>query len=79
MSKIYFSVLNEMLSKWAAVNNVLIDKQNGLRMGSSTTNQLSSFINVDETRLKYKQSTFLAFIDFKKRMIIYKEASFDVN
>lgn len=66
MYKIYCSILNDRISKWAETNNVLVDEQNGFRKNRSTVDQISSLTNIIDTRKKAKKSTFCAFIDFKK-------------
>jgi hypothetical protein len=66
MYKIYCTILNNRLSKWAESNNILSDEQNGFRKGRSTIDHVSSLTNIVETRKKQKLSTFCAFIDFRK-------------
>ena len=50
----------------ACTNHKLVDEQNGFRKGKSTTDHISSLVNIIDTRKKLKKSTFCAFIDFKK-------------
>ncbi|XP_053391650.1 uncharacterized protein LOC128554398 [Mercenaria mercenaria] len=64
--KIYCNILNRRLSAWEDENNILHDEQNGFRAGRSTVDHLSSFSLILESRKLKRQSTFTAFIDFKK-------------
>ena len=66
MYKLYCSILNSRLSSWSDENHKLVDEQNGFRKGKSTTDHISSLVNIIDTRKKLKKSTFCAFIDFKK-------------
>ena len=64
--KMYCYILNKRLASWDSQNNIISDNQNGFRKGRSTVDQISTLINIIETRKYLKQSTFAAFIDFKK-------------
>ena len=64
--KMYCYILNKRLVSWDSQNNIISDNQNGFRKGRSTVDQISTLINIIETRKYLKQSTFAAFIDFKK-------------
>ena len=81
MYKLYCSVLNSRLTSWSDENHKLEDEQNGFRKGKSTTDHISSLMNIIDTRKKLKKSTFCAFIDFKKaydtinRSILWKRLS----
>lgn len=66
MYKIYTSVINDRIVKWADSNELIVEEQNGFRRKRSTIDQLSSLTNIIETRKKNKQSTFCTFIDFRK-------------
>ena len=66
MYKLYCTVLNNRLSRWLESEDVLNDEQNGFRSKRSTLDHLSTYTSIVETRIKKKQSTFAAFIDFKK-------------
>ena len=66
MYKLYASVLNERIYAWCEENDIINDEQNGFVKGKSTIDHVSSINNIIETRKLKKQSTFLAFIDFKK-------------
>lgn len=59
-------ILNERLNLWEENNHVLNDAQNGFRKGRSTVDHLSTLTSIIETRKLKRQSTFAAFIDFKK-------------
>ena len=63
--KMYCYILNKRLASWDSQNNIISDNQNGFRKGRSTVDQISTLIII-ETRKYLKQSTFAAFIDFKK-------------
>ena len=58
-----------------------MDEQNGFRKKRSTTDHISSLVNLVDTRKKLKKSTFCAFIDFKKaydtinRSLLWKRLS----
>lgn len=64
--KLYCSVINERLTKWAESRHIIADEQNGFRKKRSTTDHISSLTSIIDTRKKLKQSTFCAFIDFRK-------------
>ena len=64
--KMYCFILNKRLSSSDEHNGVITDNQNGFRKGRSTIDQLSTLTSIIETRKSRKQSTFAAFIDFKK-------------
>jgi hypothetical protein len=66
MYKLYCHILNHRMTYWMEANNKLVDEQGGFRKKRSTTDHLSSLSNLVETRIKQKQSTYAAFIDFKK-------------
>ena len=63
MYKIYASILNARLTHWSEDNNVLADEQGGFRRKRSTVDQISTVVNLIDTRKKLKKSTFTAFID----------------
>ena len=81
MYKLYCSILNNRLSSWSDENNKIVDEQNGFRKKRSTTDHISSLVNLVDTRKKLKKSTFCAFIDFKKaydtinRSLLWKRLS----
>ncbi|XP_060597913.1 uncharacterized protein LOC132751716 [Ruditapes philippinarum] len=64
--KLYCAILNNRLSNWAENRDVIVDEQNGFRKKRSTIDHLFTLTNIIDTRKKRKQSTFAAFIDFKK-------------
>ena len=64
--KIYCAVLNNRLHFWVENNDKLEDEQCGFRKRRSTIDQLLAITNLVDTRKKLKQSTFTAFVDFKK-------------
>jgi len=64
--KLFCSVLNSRLMDWVEQNCILADEQNGFRRNRSCVDHVTSLVSIIETRLKGKQSTYAAFIDFKK-------------
>ena len=64
--KLYCNVLNDRLTKWEAECEILNDSQNGFRKGRSTVDHILTLTSIIETRKLKRQSTFAAFIDFKK-------------
>ncbi len=66
MYKLYCNILNSHLAKWAVVNGLIVDGQNGFRPGRSCIDQIRTPTNIVETRKNMKKSTFTAFIDFSK-------------
>lgn len=51
---------------WLDENEKIVDEQNGFRKKRSTVDHISSLFSIIESRIKKKQSTFAAFIDFRK-------------
>ena len=64
--KLFCSILNQRLCKWMDSNKILTDAQNGFRKSRSTVDQLCTLTSIIETRKSYRQSTFVAFVDFRK-------------
>ena len=64
--KLFYTILNNRLSKWENEHSVLADNQNGFRKHRSTTDHVISLTSIIETRKLYKKNTFVAFIDFTK-------------
>ena len=52
MYKLYCSVLNNRLSKWAEENAKIVNQQNGFRKGHNTIDHLASLTNIIESREK---------------------------
>ena len=52
--------------KWESELEILTDAQNGFRKGRSTVDHILSLTSIIETRKLKCQSTYTAFIDFKK-------------
>jgi len=64
LHKIYCRIINSRLIDFGLkMNDVLVDEQNGFRGKRGTIDQISSLLDIMETRLRFKQSTFAAFID----------------
>ncbi len=66
MYKVYCGVLNQRIVKWAEVNNLIADEQNGFRQGRSTIDQLASLTSIIENRKLSRKHTFVTFVDFSK-------------
>ena len=66
MYKLYCSILNERLTKWADSLNVLEDEQNGFRKNRSCLDHLYTLTNIIESRKLRRQNTFVAYVDFSK-------------
>jgi hypothetical protein len=64
--KLFCSILNHRLQEWADLNDLIAEEQNGFRKERSSVDQLLTLVNIVESRIKCKQNTFAAFIDFKK-------------
>lgn len=64
--KLYCSILYNRLMLWVESNVLLRDEQNGFRPGRSTIDHVGSVTNIVETRIKKKQNTYAAMIDFSK-------------
>ena len=60
------SVLNNRLTRWAEMHNLLSDTQNGFRKNRSCQDHLSSLATLIDSRKKSRKSTFIAFVDFSK-------------
>ena len=66
MYKLYCFILNNRISSWCEANGKIVDEQNGFRKNRSTIDHVSTLTSIVDTRKKLKQSTFCAFIDFRK-------------
>jgi hypothetical protein len=66
MYKLYSSLLNNRLSEWSELNEIIVDEQNGFRKQKSTIDHVSTLTNIIQTRKCKKLSTFCSFIDFRK-------------
>ena len=64
--KLFCGVINNRLQIFAEKHGLICEEQNGFRKGRSCTDHIMSLVNVVESRIKKKQSTLAAFIDFKK-------------
>ena len=64
--KLYCNILNERLIKWESEPEILTDAQNDFRKGRSTVDHILSLTSIIEIRKLKRQSTYTAFIDFKK-------------
>ena len=54
--KLFSFVLNQRLTKWAEMNNILSDSPNGFRKGRSTVEHLKSVTSIIETRKSARHS-----------------------
>ena len=66
MYKVYCKILLQRLEKWCETNEILEDEQNGFRKGRSCTDQLITLVGTIQSRMHYRQDTYVAFIDFSK-------------
>ena len=64
--KLFCSVLNSRLNDWAEQNGAVVEEQNGFRTNRSCIDHIYSLVSIVDTRMRIKQSTFAAFIDFQK-------------
>ena len=64
--KIFSKILNQLIIEWLEDNDVLAEEQCGFRAGRGTMEQVINLSTIVETRQKMGESTFAAFIDFKK-------------
>ena len=64
--KVYYTVINDRLTKWAESRDVITYEQNSFRKKRSTIDYISSLTSIIDTRKKLKLSTFCAFIGFRK-------------
>ena len=64
--KLFCGILNSRLQVFAELNGLIADEQNGFRSKRSCVDHIMSVVNIVESRIKKKQSTYAAFIDFKQ-------------
>ena len=86
ISKIYSSILNARLLKFAETENILVDEQNGFRPNRSCTDHIFSLNSIVKNRINENKSTFGVFIDFKKafdlvdrELLLYRMLLYGVN
>ena len=66
VAKIYSSILNKRLQKYLEKNTLLVEEQNGFRVGRSCIDHIFVMCTVLRNRKLLGKETFLCFIDFKK-------------
>jgi hypothetical protein len=66
ISKIFTKIIANRLLKWATNANILSEFQAGFRPKHSTIDQLYVLQSIVEARLRRKQPTYCAMIDFRK-------------
>ena len=66
VAKIYSSILNKRLQKYLETNNILVEEQNGFRVGRSCIDHIFVMCTVLRNRKLLGQDTFICFIDYKK-------------
>jgi hypothetical protein len=66
VAKIYSSILNKRLQKYLETNNILVEEQNGFRVGRSCIDHIFVMCTVLRNRQMLGKNTFLCFIDYKK-------------
>ena len=64
--KLFCGVINSRLQFFAEKHGLIADEQNGFRGKRSCIDHIMSLVNIVESRIKKKQNTFAAFIDFRK-------------
>ena len=64
--KIYSSILNKRITKYAEENNIFADEQNGFRSGRSCQDHIYSLTTIIRNRRQQGKSTYVAFIDMEK-------------
>ena len=86
VAKIYSSILNRRLQKYLEVNNILVEEQNGFRVGRSCIDHIFVLCTVLRNRKMMGKETFLCFIDYKKafdsvdrNLLLYKLSNIGVN
>ena len=66
VSKIFTSLLNNRITKFLNVNEILVDEQNGFRKSRSCTDHVFALHAITQLRQNENKSTFVTFIDFSK-------------
>ena len=66
LGKLFTTIINNRLSKYAETFNVLSDCQAGFRKGYSTTDNLFIINSLIEIFKSKREKLFLAFVDFKQ-------------
>ena len=86
VAKIYSSILNKRLQKYLETNNILVEEQNGFRVGRSCIDHIYVMCTVLRNRKLLGQDTFLCFIDYKKafdsvdrNLLLYKLSNIGVH
>lgn len=64
--KLFCCILNNRITEWADVNNIIADEQNGFRKKRSCLDHISTRTTIIDSRKKIRKSTFCAYIDFSK-------------
>ena len=86
VAKTYSSILNKRLQKYLEENNILVEEQNGFRVGRSCIDHIFVMCTVLRNRKLLGKETFLCFIDYKKafdsvdrNLLLYKLSVIGVN
>ena len=69
--KVFASIPNQSLVEWLEDIDILVEEQCDFRVGRGTIEQVLNIATIAETRQKLGLCTFVAFIDFKRHMILY--------
>lgn len=84
--KVFSSILNNRLSEFIEVNNILVDEQNGFRKNRACIDHIYVLSSVVRARLHEGKSTFACFVDFKKAfdwihrdLLEYKLMKYGIN
>ena len=86
VAKIYSGILNKRLQHFLEVNNILVDEQNGFRVGRSCIDHIFVLCTILRNRNALGKSTFLCFIDYKKafdsvnrNLLMFKLSKIGIN
>ena len=86
VAKIYSSILNRRLQNYLESNDILVDEQNGFRVGRSCIDHIFVMCTILRNRKLLGKETFLCFIDYKKafdsvdrNLLLYKLSNIGVH
>jgi hypothetical protein len=86
VAKIYSSILNKRMQQYLENNNILVEEQNGFRVGRSCIDHIFVMCTVLRNRKLLGKETFLCFIDFKKafdsvdrNLLLYKLSNIGIH
>ena len=86
IAKIYSNILNKRLHKYLESNKILVEEQNGFRVGRSCIDHIFVLCTIIRNRKMMGLDTFLCFIDYKKafdsverNLLLFKLSNIGVN